>query len=216
MISYSLKYFNREGKIELARLIFAAANTKYTEMCVENLTDSDTRLGLIPYLEVDNTKITLVSVICRYLAREFGFSGKNNLEQAKCDSIAQMCMLLIDTYYRLVFNVESVDQKKLGLKQFEDEEMEKAAQTIECLIEMHSGASKSQESQYCVGGSLSYADLFVYEMVATYFPRDKNYKSFFERFPRIYRVHANVEKDKLVSSYIKNRASVGHIQSEIV
>ena len=103
------------------------------------------------------------------------------------------------------------NSKKLGLKQFEDEEVEKAASCIECQIEMYCETSKED---YCVGGSLTYADLFVYEMVANYFPRDKNFKQFAERFPRIYRIHASVEKDKLVSSYIKNRDQSLHIQSE--
>ena len=33
------------------------------------------------------------------------------LIKAKCDAIAQNAMLLIDTYYRNVFNIEDFDQK---------------------------------------------------------------------------------------------------------
>ena len=40
MRTFSLNYFNREGKVELIRLIFAAANVQYKENLVENLTDS--------------------------------------------------------------------------------------------------------------------------------------------------------------------------------
>jgi hypothetical protein len=45
------------------------------------------------------------------LAKEFNVAGDENLEHAKCDAIAQNAMLLIDTYYRDVFNVEDFDQK---------------------------------------------------------------------------------------------------------
>jgi hypothetical protein len=68
---------------------------------------------------------------------------------------------------------------------------------------------------YAVGGTLSYADLFIFEMVSIYFPRDRNFKQLASRFPRIFRIHANVEKDKLVSSYIKSRDQQSlHIPSE--
>ena len=37
---FSLNYFNRIGKIELVKLIFAVGNVKYTDNYIENLTDS--------------------------------------------------------------------------------------------------------------------------------------------------------------------------------
>ena len=70
---------------------------------------------------------------------------------------------------------------------------------------------------YSVGGTLSYADLFIFETVANYFPRDRNFKQFATRFPKIFRIHSNVEKDKLVASYIKSRDQKSiHIPSEII
>jgi hypothetical protein len=43
---YSLNYFNRHGKAELCRLIFAAANVEYEDNYIENLTDSGTYISL--------------------------------------------------------------------------------------------------------------------------------------------------------------------------
>jgi hypothetical protein len=40
MKTLSLNYFNKEGKVELIRLILAAANVTYQENFIENLTDS--------------------------------------------------------------------------------------------------------------------------------------------------------------------------------
>lgn len=37
---YILNYFNKNGKAELCRLIFAAANVEYQDNFIENLTDS--------------------------------------------------------------------------------------------------------------------------------------------------------------------------------
>ena len=76
--------------------------------------------------------------------------------------------------------------------------------------------SDPAKMDYCVGGSLTYADLFVFEMVTNYFPKDKHHKQLFERFPRIFRIQANVEKDKLIASYIKTyETEPHHIPCEI-
>ncbi len=39
---FSLNYFNKVGKIELCRLIFAAAEVEYTDSFLENTRDSGT------------------------------------------------------------------------------------------------------------------------------------------------------------------------------
>ena len=44
---YVLNYFNRHGKIELCRLIFAAANIPYKDNYSKNLTDSGKIIRLI-------------------------------------------------------------------------------------------------------------------------------------------------------------------------
>jgi hypothetical protein len=86
---YVLNYFNRHGKVELCRLLFAVGNVEYQDNYIENYTDSgiaklfsffyekhkkiylklfyfqDTQMGFMPYLEVNQTKIPLISVICR-------------------------------------------------------------------------------------------------------------------------------------------------------
>lgn len=41
--TYTLNYFNRHGKVELCRLIFAAAQVSYEDNFIENLTDSGNR-----------------------------------------------------------------------------------------------------------------------------------------------------------------------------
>ena len=66
---YSLNYFNRNGKVQLLRLIFAAANVEFDDNYVQNQTDADNELGFLPYLEVDNVKIPFVPTIARFLAQ---------------------------------------------------------------------------------------------------------------------------------------------------
>lgn len=60
---YLLNYFNKHGKIELCRLIFAAADKKYTDNSIENLTDS----GSLSELNIKTFKQTLLfQTIFRY------------------------------------------------------------------------------------------------------------------------------------------------------
>jgi len=40
---YSLNYFNKYGKVELCRLIFAAGKVKYDDNFIENLSDSGSK-----------------------------------------------------------------------------------------------------------------------------------------------------------------------------
>ena len=48
---------------------------------------TDTPLGQIPVLEYDGTQISQSLTIARFLAKEFGRAGKNNLEQAQAEMI---------------------------------------------------------------------------------------------------------------------------------
>nr|UOU03298.1 glutathione S-transferase sigma 9 [Brachionus rubens] len=195
---FVLNYFNKHGKVELSRLIFQCADVKYEDNFIENYTDSDTSLGFMPFLQVNDVKIPLISVICRYLAKEFNLAGDDHLDQAKTDAIAQTVMLLIDTYYRNVFNIEDIDTKKINLKDYLNNDVESAADTVENLINMY-----SNKGDWCVGNKCSYADLFVYEMAKHYFPSDPQ---FMERFPMIYKIRQNVEEKSNVSDYVKTKA----------
>ena len=47
----------------------------------------DMPLGQIPILEFDGTTISQSLTIARFLAKEFGLAGKNNLEQAQAEMI---------------------------------------------------------------------------------------------------------------------------------
>jgi len=205
MVKYSLTDFNRYGKVELARLIFATADVDYKDNFIENLTDSDTQFSMMPYLNIDETKIPLISVVCRYLAREFNLAGKNNIEQAQTDAISQTCMLLIDNYYNNVFNVEDMDQKKINLKAFLSDNVETTADAIETLIKMYSKTLTDAEYTYSVGDNLTYADLFIYEMVQKYFPKEME---FIQRFPKLYKVKATVELDKRLNSYFEKQPKI--------
>ena len=106
MSTYKLTYFNGRGRAEVSRLIFAAAGQKYEDVRVEEgqwpSLKSQMPLGQIPVLEVDGTKLPQSAAIARFLAKQFQLAGKDNLEQAKVDAVADTIgdILTASTPYR--------------------------------------------------------------------------------------------------------------------
>ena len=204
---YSLNYFNRVGKVELCRLIFAAADIPYDDNFIEKITDKDVQIGYMPYLNIaQKTIIPCISVICRHLARELELDGKTSIDKAMCDAIAQNCMLLIDAFYRNVNDVEDADSKKCGLKNYFDNDVENTAGIVEKLIEQYCKKDQFVKGQvicngHCVGGALTYADLFVYEMVSKYFPCDSD--TLPSKYPNLYKVKAHIESLPAISKFRK-------------
>jgi hypothetical protein len=81
------------------------------------------------------------------------------------------------------------------LKSFLEKDCESTADTIENLINLY-----SKEGDFCVGSKLTYADLFVYEMCAHYFPKDDQFQN---RFPKLFKIQNKVRENSKVSDYIQ-------------
>ncbi|PIO71456.1 glutathione S-transferase protein [Teladorsagia circumcincta] len=89
MVQYKLLYLNGRGLGEIIRQV-------------------DTPFGHIPMLEVDGKQLAQSHAIARYLARQFGYAGKNTWEEALVDSIASQYKDYIEevkTFYRVVVGV---------------------------------------------------------------------------------------------------------------
>ena len=52
---------------------------------------SATKCGFVPQLTWDDKILVQSNTITRFVAREVGIAGKNNLEMAQCDAIAEFC-----------------------------------------------------------------------------------------------------------------------------
>lgn len=95
MTEYKLMYFNGRGLGELTRYIFAVAGQDYEDHRIEfgdwSKYKEDTLFGQLPVLVItensEETKLSQSGTIARYLARRFGFAGKDDLEQARAEMI---------------------------------------------------------------------------------------------------------------------------------
>ncbi|VDL82003.1 unnamed protein product [Nippostrongylus brasiliensis] len=92
MVKYKLTYFNGRGLAEAARQLFILADQEYEDVRLTReefaALKPNLPFGQVPVLEIDGHEIAQSKTICRYLANIFGFAGKDAVESAIIDSLA--------------------------------------------------------------------------------------------------------------------------------
>ena len=81
---------------------------------------------------------------------------------------------------------------------FLSNEVDNGASVIETLIGWY--ANDPENGCYSVRDQLSYADLYIYELVKNYLPKTD---PFISRFPRIHRIRAAVDKNEAIIDFFK-------------
>ena len=200
MSTYKLIYFNFRGRGEISRLIFAAAGEKYEDARFEREQWPSLKpqmpLGQLPVLEVDGTKLPQSIAIARFLAKQFQLAGKDNLEQAKVDAVADTISDL--TTAAGPYRREQDATKKQELrKKFEAEELPKHLQNLEVLGKLYSDGGP-----FFVGGKLTWVDLLFYDVEETFLQYDENN---LDKYPWLKQNRVEVEKQPRIAEYLKNR-----------
>jgi glutathione S-transferase len=103
MFKKRLIYFNGRGRAEISRLILAYAEVYYEDKRIEfsdwlATKDKMSPPATIPILELENgDQIRQSLTIAKYLAREYGLAGANNLEMALVEQVMDVLALDIQT-----------------------------------------------------------------------------------------------------------------------
>nr|AAA29402.1 S-crystallin [Nototodarus sloanii] len=105
MPNYTLYYFNGRGRAEICRMLMAAAGVQYTDKRFEfNEWDkyrNDMPSMCVPVLDIDGqNKMPETMAIARYLARENGYYGKNNMDMFRIDYICDCFYEILHDYMR--------------------------------------------------------------------------------------------------------------------
>ncbi|XP_021378340.1 hematopoietic prostaglandin D synthase-like [Mizuhopecten yessoensis] len=91
MSRYKLTYFNFRGRAELIRMTLCAAGQDFEDNRISYKDylkiKSDLPQNQVPILEFDGQTLPQSLTIVRYLAREYGLYGNNNLESATVDIV---------------------------------------------------------------------------------------------------------------------------------
>ncbi|CAF3001291.1 unnamed protein product [Rotaria sp. Silwood2] len=163
MSTYKLHYFNGRGRAEVSRLIFAAAGHKFEDIRYESSQwlsyKSAMPLGQMPVLEFDGIKLPQSLSIARFLAKQFNLAGKDNLEQAKVDTVVDTIVDGMAKFGSIRREVDEV-KRQADMRKFLVDELPKHMQNLEVLANAYSNGGL-----FFVGNHLTWCDLFVYDML---------------------------------------------------
>jgi len=158
-----LYYFNLQARGEIIRLILAAAGRSYEDIRYDfqqwgEEYKSKMILGQCPVLELsDGTQLPQSMAIARYVARETGLAGSDNLESAKIDAVVDTQREANEVFYTKVFFEKDETKKAEELENFLNETLVKQVENLDKLKKAF-----SQDERYFVGNKLSWADLVVF------------------------------------------------------
>ena len=134
--------------------------------------------------------------IARFLAKRFNLAGKDENEQAQADAIVDTVLDLQTLYYDYKFAKDAT--KKSALEKLYIQGKAHLGR-IEKLIDMYSSSTG-----YCVGDSLTWADLqlytVTYDIIANQLLQVKAY-------PGIYASIAAVTSNSRIKQYLRSRAT---------
>ena len=200
MSTYKLHYFNFRGRGEVARLVFAAAGQKFDDVRFERqqwpTLKSQMPLGQVPVLEVDGVKIPQSVSIARFLAKQFHLAGKDNLEQAKVDAVADTISDVIIAFGPSQREQDPTKKQELREK-FRTEELPKQLHNLQVLGQLYGNGGP-----FFVGNNLTWADLFFYDVGESMLQVDGNC---LDKYAWLKQNRAEVEKNAKVAEYLKSR-----------
>ena len=158
-------YFNLQARGELTRLILAASGKAYEDIRYdfEGWPQYKPKmiLGQCPVLELaDGTQLPQSLTIARYVAREGGLAGADNLESAKIDAVVDTQRDVNEEFYKFFFEKDEVKKEELK-KKFLEEALVKHVDNLGKLKKAY-----SKDEKYFVGTKLSWADIFVFQSIS--------------------------------------------------
>merc|ERR1712088_256373 len=107
----------------------------------------------LPMLEYDGKKIVQSIAMARFIAREYGLSGKNNFEAAQADMLVD-CMSDIQNKFGPIFREKDEAKKKEMTEKFMKEDIPPFMKNL-------AQALKDNGGQWLVGGDVTYADIMM-------------------------------------------------------
>ncbi|XP_076084868.1 glutathione S-transferase 1-like [Mytilus galloprovincialis] len=199
---YKLSYFEERGRAEILRLLFAGAGQELKD---ERLTGDSwavfkhkTPYGQMPLLTVDNkTIINQTGAIARFIAREFGLYGTDNMESSKCDVIFETYNDVFTELIKVFFEQDEAKNAEYG-KKLNTEVLPKYFAFMAKLLKENGG-------KCLVGSKLSLADVAFFDMLDKITGSKVMGADLYKDFAEIKRFFENVQKLPKIKSYLDKR-----------
>ncbi|CAF2954289.1 unnamed protein product [Rotaria sp. Silwood2] len=177
MSTYKLYYFNGRSRAEISCLIFAAAGKKYEDIRYEQ-------------------KLPQSISIARFLAKQFQLAGKDNLEQAKVDAVADTINDLRTGYVSARWEPDETKRDEL-LKRFVVDTLPKHLQNLEVLGKLYGNGGS-----FFVSNHLTWVDLLFFGIGKTLLGIDENILNSYQWLKQNIQ---EVAKQPKIAEYLKTR-----------
>merc|ERR1711936_574670 len=192
-----LTYFNLRGRAEPSRLLLAYGGIKFEDCRLTPAFEDPkewselkpkTPYGSLPLLEWDGTCIAQSMAVARFLAREVGLAGRDNMKAAQIDEIIDAVNDLLSAGAQVFFSKDEAAKKK-----YATETVPAGLANIEARLECRGG-------QFLVGNAFSWADLHVFDFCFT-LPS----KSCLDKFPKIKSLTERVSEIPNIKCWVESR-----------
>ena len=192
-----LTYFNLRGRAEPSRLLLAYGGIKFEDCRITPGFEDPkewmalkpkTPYGSLPLLEWNGTNVAQSMAIARFIAREGGLAGRNNLEAAQIDEIIDAINDMINAGAKAFFAKDEAAMKK------------HATETIPAGLGNIEKRLEARGGQFLSGNAFSWADLHVFD-----FCSNLPDKSCLEKVPKIKNLTERVSKIPNIKSWVESR-----------
>lgn len=136
--------------------------------------------------------------IARYLARQLKLNGKDELESAQCDVVADTMNEINEAYYRAWFHISDEKEKEREQNKFKVEFLPLKLKGLETLFNTYGNGT------WAVGRDVTWADLLVYDSIENVLKIDEQA---LENFPTLKKNREAVQKLPRIAEYLANRKS---------
>ncbi|XP_071830056.1 glutathione S-transferase-like [Apostichopus japonicus] len=205
MVSYKLTYFNRRGRAEPIRYLFAVADVPFEDHRIDEKEEwpsikaspnSRYVLGQVPVLEVDGKVVQQSKSIFRFLGREFGFDGESSWERLQIDSIIETLNDL-ENEGRKVSREKNAEKKEKLLQNYLQVVLRRIFGFLESILVGNEGGDG-----FLVGKKMSIADIMFFTHVHDYlgFIPEANLTE-----PKLLLLYERIKSNPQIAGWLKNR-----------
>ncbi|KAE9553767.1 hypothetical protein FO519_003035 [Halicephalobus sp. NKZ332] len=200
---FVLYYFNGRAAGEAARLLLIYGGETWEDHRVSFAEWSEFKKNApfekLPYLEFDGIKLPESYAINRYLAKKYGLAGKDDLEQARVDAIADLHKdFFMDSreFSRVSSGKQAGDKEKVRQESFEP--------IVKRCYGVFNDILKKSPSGFFADSGLTWADF----VVSQWYIRMKEIApDLAERYPEIDKHLDRVHNVPQIKDYVAKRGS---------
>ncbi|XP_050315262.1 glutathione S-transferase-like [Anthonomus grandis grandis] len=196
MPSYKLTYFDIPGIVQHIRYILSYANQPFEDVRLNPADWPKLKekfpYGKLPTFEIDGKIFNQSNAIARYLAKQYGLNGKNDLETLKVECLTDTLVDLRNGLSAIVY--EKDEAKKEELKK---NLVENLFPTY--LPKFEEIAAKST-SGWLVGSQITWADLFYASTLAIF---EEKFPGLLKPYPALTALVAKVENIPSIKAYLE-------------